>query len=498
MPHSPTSFICIDQTFIVGYGCKAVPNRPKIFIGSPTEDRELASTIARALAEKGFVPMRWWKEFPSGSYPLERLIEIAGQVDGAVLIGTGVDVVVSRTIETAAPRDNVILEYGLFVGALGRERCMLLIDAGAKLPSDVLAITHLRVKDDAVSVGEDVAKHFDNYFGEPRLPENADTPVIADQKIVEISLNEAQQFPREWHQRQLYYGPEGAANWLRLCDDSRYLDQEFHEWNRMTAMRLAKGAGPATVISLGPGDAKVDAAMLKSLRSTDASVRYIPVDICEPLLFRAIARLSPLVSVPVGILGDFEERLEFIARQVYAHGKRPFLFSLLGGTLGNFDDGNEIEFLLQLRSYLTTEDRVLLGVSLAGENWSKENDARCHIEKFDPVFLRFICAGVSKSTGKPIEECVNEFATMGKLKVRTMAGKNGTRPHRILEYWWSSPGKAEWLCTRICRYSLELLKSQLRQIHYEVLTNECETLSLSSNGSVDYALFLLRPMAVAG
>jgi hypothetical protein len=81
---------------------------------------------------------------PSG-FPLDSLLEVAARVDFAVLIASPDDVVVSRGSEAPSVRDNILLEFGLFVGALGRERTYLLAtgDANLKLPTDVLGLTRL-------------------------------------------------------------------------------------------------------------------------------------------------------------------------------------------------------------------------------------------------------------------------------------------------------------------------------------------------------------------
>src|SRR5690349_13951119 len=100
-----------------------------IFIGSASESRDLASKVARALADSGFSPLRWWEAFPAGSYTLDRLIEIAKSVDGAVFVFTAVDKTWYRNSETIEPRDNVVLEYGLFAAHLGRQRTLMLKDS---------------------------------------------------------------------------------------------------------------------------------------------------------------------------------------------------------------------------------------------------------------------------------------------------------------------------------------------------------------------------------
>ena len=56
------------------------------------------------------------------------------------------DEVESREVQSQAPRDNVIFELGLFIGALGRDRTYMVQPNGVslKLPSDLAGITQVR------------------------------------------------------------------------------------------------------------------------------------------------------------------------------------------------------------------------------------------------------------------------------------------------------------------------------------------------------------------
>lgn len=89
---------------------------------------------------------------PSG-YALDSLLDVAGRVDFAVLVASPDDVTVSRDVQLPSVRDNVVLEFGLFAGALGRERTFLLAtgDSSLKLPTDVLGLTRLpfRIRSDS-------------------------------------------------------------------------------------------------------------------------------------------------------------------------------------------------------------------------------------------------------------------------------------------------------------------------------------------------------------
>jgi CRP/FNR family cyclic AMP-dependent transcriptional regulator len=60
------------------------------------------------------------------------------------------DRVFSREVESNAPRDNIIFELGLGIGALGRERSFIVRPRGAdlKIPTDLLGVTPLTYEKD--------------------------------------------------------------------------------------------------------------------------------------------------------------------------------------------------------------------------------------------------------------------------------------------------------------------------------------------------------------
>lgn len=64
-------------------------------------------------------------------------------MDFGVVVATPDDTTVSRGIEQLSARDNIVLEFGLFAGALGRKRTYLLATGDLKLPTDVLGLTRL-------------------------------------------------------------------------------------------------------------------------------------------------------------------------------------------------------------------------------------------------------------------------------------------------------------------------------------------------------------------
>lgn len=117
--------------------------RCQVFIGSSSEGK----TVGRALQAEllGDCEVVVWDQgvFEPGTYTLDALIDRAHGSDFAVLVATPDDVRESRGHTAAVPRDNVILEFGLFAGVLGRRRTFVLATEGAILPTDTLGLTRL-------------------------------------------------------------------------------------------------------------------------------------------------------------------------------------------------------------------------------------------------------------------------------------------------------------------------------------------------------------------
>jgi hypothetical protein len=114
-----------------------------MFIGSSVE----GLSVARALqAELEFeVETTIWSQgvFGLSGGTLETLVARAPTFDFAALVLTPDDLVTRREQSANAPRDNVVFEAGLFLGALGRQRVFMVScrDDDLALPTDLAGIT---------------------------------------------------------------------------------------------------------------------------------------------------------------------------------------------------------------------------------------------------------------------------------------------------------------------------------------------------------------------
>jgi len=124
--------------------------KPRIFLGSSGEQAKLLQALTRGLEDVAHVEP-WTTSFNPGTSTLERLLELAHEVDFAAFVFARDDWTTNRPPASdptgsgqASPRDNVVFEAGLFGGVLGMRRTFILHASGAKLPSDLLGFTCVR------------------------------------------------------------------------------------------------------------------------------------------------------------------------------------------------------------------------------------------------------------------------------------------------------------------------------------------------------------------
>jgi predicted nucleotide-binding protein len=116
----------------------------RIFIGSSRESLSVADSIQAGLSRHPVRAAVWTNGvFGPSDFTLEALERAAQESDFAILVLGPDDRIISRKKPHLAPRDNVILELGLFVGALGRRRVFLVLPRGVdlKIPTDMLGVT---------------------------------------------------------------------------------------------------------------------------------------------------------------------------------------------------------------------------------------------------------------------------------------------------------------------------------------------------------------------
>lgn len=115
--------------------------KPRIFIGSSSEGLPIAEHIKSSLSND-FDCYLWTDGiFRFNDSTFDTLLKEASLFDFGILVATPDDFTKSRGKIFDSARDNVILEFGLFLGRLGKSRAFILLQKDTKLPSDLLGIT---------------------------------------------------------------------------------------------------------------------------------------------------------------------------------------------------------------------------------------------------------------------------------------------------------------------------------------------------------------------
>lgn len=117
--------------------------RPTMFVGSSAEALAVAQAIQSNLDHE--VEVTVWSEadFRLTQSTLSSLVKMRSDYQCATFVLVGDDLLVKRGRKGVSPRDNVIFELGLFIGALGPERVFIVSRRGEQLqlPTDLLGIT---------------------------------------------------------------------------------------------------------------------------------------------------------------------------------------------------------------------------------------------------------------------------------------------------------------------------------------------------------------------
>jgi|GEM_PF-1847825 hypothetical protein len=133
--------------------------KPKVFIGSSIQSREIARAI-QAHLEPEF-QVRVWSDdtFEPSEYSLDSLLKELDTIDFGVFVLAADDKLKLKDTTYAAARDNVVYEAGLFTGRIGRERTLLLRPVPRqvgnseplRIPSDLAGLTLVEYDADLVS-----------------------------------------------------------------------------------------------------------------------------------------------------------------------------------------------------------------------------------------------------------------------------------------------------------------------------------------------------------
>ncbi|TMQ04683.1 MAG: hypothetical protein E6J91_42775 [Deltaproteobacteria bacterium] len=117
----------------------------KIFVGSSSQMIPLVAEITKCLRARGHAVRPWKEIFETGDITIDRLLTLAREVDGAILVFSKDDKIEQDGDIRYQARGNVLIEYGLFGGLLGRKKTIICSHGNNRMPSDLSGLSYLNV-----------------------------------------------------------------------------------------------------------------------------------------------------------------------------------------------------------------------------------------------------------------------------------------------------------------------------------------------------------------
>lgn len=117
-----------------------------VFLGSSREQCVVTNALRAGLIAHDHDPRHWLVDrvFKPSTYTMHGLDALARAADLAVLVLHPDDLTVTRGGKRRVPRDNLVLEFGLFAGAIGLKRTIGLRPRGdVSLPSDLNGLSFI-------------------------------------------------------------------------------------------------------------------------------------------------------------------------------------------------------------------------------------------------------------------------------------------------------------------------------------------------------------------
>jgi predicted nucleotide-binding protein len=113
-------------------------------------NNEIKETLARTLEQWELKPIILHERADKGKTIIEKFEDNASDVNFAIILLTADDEGKAKKEDNYKyrARQNVIFEMGYFIGKLGRERVILLLENGVEKPSDLDGIVYKPIHDD--------------------------------------------------------------------------------------------------------------------------------------------------------------------------------------------------------------------------------------------------------------------------------------------------------------------------------------------------------------
>lgn len=261
--------------------------KPNVFVASSVEGISVAEAVNIKM-EYDVQVKQWDNAFDLSSITITSLIKRAQESDFGIFVFHPDDKTIIRENLYSSVRDNVLFELGLFIGALGLEKCFVMIPKSKehefRLPTDLAGVTtatyddEMEDKVDAVATSCAKIKHAIAKFSKSE----SEVATVPEMELIKRQLNDSQ-----------------SQVWMLNHDVQRAKD----EANKLISAvqgyfnSIAKPATEAEIVAWEQGAKE---SYLKDVKIRRFNVFYLDKDAVIPPLFGA-SSISIIVAEGVTV-----------------------------------------------------------------------------------------------------------------------------------------------------------------------------------------------------
>lgn len=381
--------------------------KPRVFVGSSKEALDTVYALQELLQDDAEVVPWRHADFELSKTFIENIELELEKSDFGVFVFSGDDEIISRGESKLGVRDNVLLEFGLFSGALGRSRTFIVAPSeygrDIKISSDLLGITVATYNSNsgdiktalgsaATSIRNAVKKNKKrigrkqgNYHRVDGVLSRGSTEyinIVADAAL--FVGDHRHEYSKELTRRlknkeiipmkYLYRTEQASNHWLNICKKGSYHFYKnslslLRSKSKAIASAIVKciGDNEIDLISLGSGNGEKDNILIREFTKgmkNDEYIYYYPVDISDTLIEEAVKNstgkgINKSRIKTRALLADFNQLLEL--QKVYEERPANNVFSVLGNTIGNSD---EADLISSIADSMLTGDVVMIEINV--------------------------------------------------------------------------------------------------------------------------------------
>lgn len=129
-------------------------NDKRIFIVHG-KDNTLKEAVARFVSEMNYNPIILHEQSNKGKTPIEKIVHF-GDVKYAIILLTPDDKITIKDKKISRARQNVVFEFGYFIGRLGRDKVCAIKKEPVEFQSDVNGIVYISEKEWKVKLAKEM------------------------------------------------------------------------------------------------------------------------------------------------------------------------------------------------------------------------------------------------------------------------------------------------------------------------------------------------------